>query len=44
MDRATLAAYDMEAAASAKNWHDQPVPVDLRAIVTSYLHQGRRDR
>ena len=44
MDRSTLAAYDSDAAAFAKDWHEQPAPVDLQDIVAAVLHQGRRDR
>ena len=33
MDRSTLAAYDKDAAAFAKEWHEQPAPVDLQEIV-----------
>ncbi|WP_426440932.1 class I SAM-dependent methyltransferase [Bradyrhizobium genosp. P] len=40
MDRATLAAYDKEAAAFALAWHDQPAPVDLQEIVTRFLIKG----
>jgi hypothetical protein len=28
MDRLTRAAYDKDAAAFAKDWHEQPAPVD----------------
>src|SRR5438874_2058762 len=34
MDRQTLAAYDSEAAAFAKDWHEQPAPADLQDVVT----------
>jgi SAM-dependent methyltransferase len=37
MDRATLAAYDTDAAAFAKDWHEQPAPVDLQEIVTRFF-------
>ncbi|KJC58583.1 SAM-dependent methyltransferase [Bradyrhizobium sp. LTSPM299] len=40
MDRATLAAYDKEAAAFAQDWHDQPTPVDLQEIVTRFFIKG----
>ena len=40
MDRATLAAYDKEAAAFAQDWHEQPAPVDLHAIVTCFFIRG----
>jgi len=42
MDRATLAAYDNDAAAFAKDWHEQPAPTDLHAVVTSlFIRAGR---
>jgi SAM-dependent methyltransferase len=37
MDRKTLAAYDHEAAAFAKDWHEQPAPIDLQDIVTRFF-------
>jgi SAM-dependent methyltransferase len=37
MDRKTLAAYDHDAAAFAKDWHEQPAPVDLQDIVTRFF-------
>jgi len=37
MDRATLAAYDKDAAAFAKDWHEQPPPVDLHGVVEEYF-------
>jgi SAM-dependent methyltransferase len=40
MDRATLAAYDKEAAAFAQDWHDQPAPVDLQEIVKRFFIEG----
>jgi SAM-dependent methyltransferase len=40
MDRQTLAAYDADAAAFAKKWHEQPVPRDLQEIVTRYFIRG----
>jgi SAM-dependent methyltransferase len=39
MDRATLAAYD-SAATFAKDWHDQPAPVDLQDIVKRFFVKG----
>ena len=42
MDRATLAAYDNEAAAFAKDWHEQPAPTDLHAIVSRFFTRGGR--
>lgn len=40
MDRATLAAYDNEAAAFAQDWHAQPAPVDLHDVVTRFFVKG----
>jgi SAM-dependent methyltransferase len=40
MDRATLAAYDHDAAAFAKDWHEQPAPSDLQAVVTRFFIKG----
>ncbi|MBN8989593.1 MAG: class I SAM-dependent methyltransferase [Rhizobiales bacterium] len=40
MDRKTLAAYDHDAAAFAKDWHDQPAPVDLHEIVERFFVRG----
>lgn len=40
MDRATLAAYDTAAADYAKDWHDQPPPADLHALVRLYFKKG----
>jgi SAM-dependent methyltransferase len=40
MDRATLAAYDTGAAAFAKDWHEQPAPVDLQKIVARFFIKG----
>ncbi|WP_315834543.1 class I SAM-dependent methyltransferase [Bradyrhizobium prioriisuperbiae] len=40
MDRTTLSAYDTAAAAFAQDWHDQPPPSDLHAIVDSFFVQG----
>jgi SAM-dependent methyltransferase len=42
MDRATVGAYDAGAAAFAKDWHDQPAPVDLHALVKRYFRAGGR--
>jgi SAM-dependent methyltransferase len=39
-DRATLAAYDRDAAAFAKDWHEQPAPVDLHDIVERLFIKG----
>src|SRR5436190_20910302 len=40
VDRKTLAAYDCDAAAFAKDWHDQPAPVDLQEIVERFFVRG----
>jgi len=40
VDRQTLAAYDKEAAAFAKDWHEQPSPIDLHEIVQRYFVAG----
>jgi len=37
MDRATLGAYDRDAVAYAKDWHEQPAPVDLHDVVTRFF-------
>ncbi len=37
MDRETLAAYDKDAAAFAKDWHEQPAPSDLHEIVKRFF-------
>jgi 2-polyprenyl-3-methyl-5-hydroxy-6-metoxy-1,4-benzoquinol methylase len=39
-DRATLAAYDRHAAAFATDWHAQPEPVDLHALVARFFVAG----
>ncbi|MBA2403063.1 MAG: methyltransferase domain-containing protein [Bradyrhizobium sp.] len=40
MDRKTLAAYDQDAAAFARDWHDQPAPVDLQEVVERFFVRG----
>ena len=40
MDRKTLAAYDCDAAAFAKDWHDQPAPTDLQETVERFFVRG----
>jgi SAM-dependent methyltransferase len=40
LDRATLAAYDHDAAAFAEDWHAQPAPVDLQEIVARFFIKG----
>jgi SAM-dependent methyltransferase len=42
MDRGTLAAYDNDAAAFAKDWHEQPAPTDLHDVVTRFFIKGGR--
>jgi trans-aconitate methyltransferase len=37
MDRPTLAAYDRDAAAFARDWHEQPAPIDLHDIVERFF-------
>jgi len=41
MDHKTLAAYDSDAAAFAQDWHDQPAPSDLHAVVRRFFRPGR---
>ena len=40
LDRQTLAAYESDAAAFAKDWHAQPAPVDLHDIVRRFFIKG----
>src|SRR6476660_5092746 len=40
MDRQTLAAYELDAAAFARDWHEQPAPVDLQEIVERFFVRG----
>jgi len=42
MDQATIAAYDKDAAAFAREWHEQPAPVDLHAVVEQFFVRGGR--
>lgn len=39
-DQQTLAAYDSAAPAFAKDWHEQPAPTDLHAIVRRFFRPG----
>jgi SAM-dependent methyltransferase len=41
VDRQTLAAYDRTAEIFAKDWHEQPPPSDLHAIVKRFFISGR---
>jgi len=40
MDHQTLAAYDQDAAAFAKDWLGQPSPVDLQQVVERFFVRG----
>ena len=40
MDPQTIAAYDKDAAAFAKDWHEQPPPTDLHDIVRRFFTPG----
>jgi len=40
MDRDTLKAYDTHAADYARDWHDQPPPADLHAIIRRFFRNG----
>jgi SAM-dependent methyltransferase len=40
MDRLTRAAYDNDAAAFARDWHEQPAPADLQEIVARFFIHG----
>jgi SAM-dependent methyltransferase len=40
MDPKTLAAYDHDAAAFAKDWHAQPAPIDLQETVERFFIRG----
>jgi SAM-dependent methyltransferase len=40
VDRPTLAAYDRDAAAFARDWHEQPAPTDLHDIVKRFFIAG----
>ena len=37
MDSKTLAAYDHDAAAFARDWHEQPAPSDLHDVVARFF-------
>jgi len=40
MDSKTLQAYDADAAAFAQDWHAQPAPADLHAVVRRFFRPG----
>jgi SAM-dependent methyltransferase len=40
MDQKTLQAYDRDAAAFAADWHAQPTPTDLQAVVLKFFTPG----
>jgi 2-polyprenyl-3-methyl-5-hydroxy-6-metoxy-1,4-benzoquinol methylase len=40
VDRKTLAAYNCDAAAFAKDWHEQPAPRDLQETVERFFIRG----
>ncbi len=40
MDRTTFEAYDLRAASFAADWHAQPPPADLHAIVRRFFRPG----
>ena len=42
MDRQTLAVYDTGAAAFANDWHEQPAPSDLHALVRRFFRPRGR--
>src|SRR5689334_7163685 len=42
MDRPTVTAYDTSAAAFAADWHSQPPPTDLHALVRRFFQPGGR--
>src|ERR1051325_9294251 len=42
MDPETLGAYDASAEKFAKDWHAQPAPTDLHALIKRFFHPGGR--
>src|SRR5258708_22210787 len=42
MDPETLGVYDAGAEKFAKDWHAQPAPTDLHALVKRFFHPGGR--
>ncbi|PWT86018.1 MAG: SAM-dependent methyltransferase [Proteobacteria bacterium] len=41
MDPQTLAAYDAGAQRFAAEWHEQPAPTDLQALILRFFNRGR---
>jgi SAM-dependent methyltransferase len=41
MDLQTLSAYDAEAKAFARDWHEQPAPTDLHTLIKRFFNSGR---
>lgn len=41
MDTKTLRAYDQNAAAFAKDWHEQPPATDMHSLIRKYFRPGR---
>src|SRR5258706_6808912 len=42
MDRETIGVYDAGAEKFAEDWHAQPAPTDLHALVKRFFHPGGR--
>jgi len=42
VDRQTIAAYEADAAAYAREWHAQPAPADLHAVVRRFFRPAGR--
>ena len=40
MDEATLNAYERDAAGFAKEWNEQPSPLDMYDLLSRYFHPG----
>ena len=40
MDTTTLNAYNRHSGTFAKDWHEQPEPTDLRAVIRQYFRPG----
>ena len=41
MDQITLKAYEAGAEGFARDWHEQPAPADLHALVRRFFRPGR---